>query len=267
MRSAIDSSNWIDVAEFEDSPGYQLEHQQGGFLPSEGHALLQLCRQHGIATLIESGRWRGFSTELFARASNAPPRIVSVDLRYEPFYREVEDRLKRYPNVRLLYGNALAVVPHLVASSTSPTALFVDGPKGKMAVDLINHCFELSPNLQLAFLHDSYRGSEARAAVEKTFPNAWFTDDPAYCRRFHSLDGMSADTYRKLLEDPTFEGKYHFSVDALGSDMSYGPTLACIPRPATTKSAAPNGLELMRMTARRYYAQAYALLRLRLKGT
>jgi hypothetical protein len=261
-----EASCWVDIARFDDREGYSLAHQQGGFLPSEGHALLQLCKLHGISYLIESGRWRGFSTEMLASCANPPLRIASVDLRFEPFYREVEQRLRRFPNVRLHYGNSLAVVPHLVATGAEPMALFIDGPKGTLAVNLIKQCFALSPNLRLAFLHDSYRGSDARVAVEREFRDAWFTDDPDYCRRFHHLDGLSADTYRRLSEQADFDGKYLLSIEKIDENTSYGPTLACIRRPEgldTEKTTGRAGIEFF---ARRLYAEAYAKLRLLLKG-
>lgn len=266
MNEIKTEASWVDISRFEDCPSYDLRHQQGGFLPSEGHALIQLCRQHGIRTLVESGRWRGFSTEMFATIPGKDLNIISVDLRYEPFYREVEERLRRFPHVRLHYGNSLAVVPHIVATRDGPTALFVDGPKGQLAVQLIKTCFGLSPNLKLAFLHDSYRGSEARAAVEKEFSNAWFTDNRAYCQRFHHLDNLSSETYRQVSQQEDFDGKYHLSKDNLNDDISYGPTLACIPRPSGLRSRTPTGVAAAKFWFSRYYAEAYAKARLLIKG-
>ncbi len=266
MNEIKTEASWVDMSRFEDCPGYELRHQQGGILPSEGHALIQLCRQHGIRTLVESGRWRGFSKEMFATIPGEKLNIISVDLRYEPFYREVEERLRRFPNVRLHYGNSLAVVPHIVATRDRPTALFVDGPKGQLAVELIKTCFRLSPHLKLAFLHDSYRGSVARAAVEKEFPDSWFTDDRAYCQRFHHLDNLSSDTYRQLSQQEDFDGKYHLSMATMNEDTSYGPTLACIPRPHLLHSRTPTGAAAAKLWFSRYYAEAYAKARLLIKG-
>jgi hypothetical protein len=267
MNHLKNETQWIDINRFEDCPRFDLRHQQGGFLPSEGHALVQICRQHGIRTLVESGRWRGFSTEMFATVPGEPLNIVSVDLRYEPFYREVEERLRPFPNVHLHYGNSLALVPHIVATSAVPTALFVDGPKGQLAVELIRTCFRLSPNLKLAFLHDSYRGSVARTAVEKEFPDAWFTDDKAYCQRFHHLDNVSSETYRQLSQQEDFDGKYHLSIDTMNEETSYGPTLACISRPTDLRSQKPAGISSATLWLNRCYAEAYAKARLLVKGT
>ena len=265
MNHLKSKTQWVGMDRFEDCPGYDLRHQQGGFLPSEGHALVQICRQHGIRTLVESGRWRGFSTKMFANIPGEPLNIVSVDLRYEPFYRKVEERLRRFPNIHLHYGNSLGVVPHIVATSAVPTALFVDGPKGQLAVELIKTCFHLSPNLKIAFLHDSYRGSVARTAVEKEFPDAWFTDDRAYCQRFQHLDNLSSETYRQLSEQEDFGGKYHLSIDII-NETSYGPTLACIPRPIDLRSQKPAGISSAKLWLNRFYAEAYAKARFLIKG-
>jgi len=115
------------------------------------------------------------------------------------------------------------------------------------------------------FLHDSYNGSVTRTAVEKEFPDAWFTDDPAYCQRFHHLDNLSSETYRQLSEQEDFGGKYHLSIDII-NETSYGPTLACIPRPIDLRSQKPPGISSAKLWLNRFYAEAYAKARLLIKG-
>ncbi|MFM8578846.1 MAG: hypothetical protein ACKOCN_08605, partial [Planctomycetaceae bacterium] len=112
----------------------------------------------------------------------------------------------------------------------------------------------------------SYKGSVARAAVEKEFPDAWFTDDRSYCQRFHHLDNLSSETYRQLSQQEDFDGKYHLSIDTMNADTSYGPTLACISRPSDLCTQTLPGVAAAKLWVSRYYAEAYAKARLLIKG-
>ena len=218
----------VNVDQFALVPVPASHHQEGGILPSEANAVLQLCRMLGVVKIIESGRWKGFSTELFASHLDPQFDVLSLDYTYQDFYRSVEKRLAKFPRLTLLYGDAFKLLPYIIYRLDRPAALFMDGPKGPDAVELIRQCFKFSGHLKLAFLHDSYKGSDARAAAEKTFKHVWFTDDEKYCEKFSYLDESAESTYSDPSYRDAIRDKYHFRRELIGhSEQSYGPTLAC----------------------------------------
>jgi hypothetical protein len=215
-------------------------HVERGMLNSEILLAYSACRALGVTRLIESGRWLGHSTLVLSRLFHGTPvEILSIDLARTGVAIECERRLRECSNVRLFYGDSFKVLPGLLARSTAPTAILMDGPKGAAAVQLMQSCMDRYTCVRVGFLHDAYLGSEARAAISESANDADFTDDPAYVSRFSYLDGpqwASRDPRDEYHGDP-LRSRQLASDSVTRQEMSYGPTLALImPGQSATQS-------------------------------
>jgi hypothetical protein len=221
----------VDDSAARDVEAVTREHCDRGMLNSELLLVYWAVKRLGIERIVESGRWLGHSTLTLSRLfEGTPVTIESVDFSKTAASIECERRLANRTNVRLHYGDAFKVLPEILSWHAGPTALLVDGPKGADAVRLIEDCFSRFEQVAAAFLHDSYLGSAARAAVEDRFPACAFTDDPMFVERFHSLD-EAIDV--GAIHPDQFHGDWRRSRQpAEGEDRaaagpcSYGPTLA-----------------------------------------
>jgi hypothetical protein len=230
-----------------------LDWVEHGILHSEMLAVCAAAERLGVKRIIESGRWLGQSTLWLSRYfEGAPVDIVSIDYFRNEIGRQCEKRLAGRRNVRLLYGDTLELLPGLIMEANTPALLLIDGPKGRTAAALIKRVMERCPNLVAAFLHDCYRGSEAREAVEEFFECRAYTDQKEFLRRYAALDAgltlgeAGPNKYSGIIEEDS---------------LSYGPTLAMIlpedPQPRRRLGV----LELLSWKIRGRLAQACAYLR------
>jgi hypothetical protein len=85
--------------------------------------LLQLFRERGHTLFVEAGTYRGDTVAFFLGHAD---RIVSVEV--EPnLQAAAERRFEGEPAVEILLGDALDLVPPLVAREAASTLLFLDG--------------------------------------------------------------------------------------------------------------------------------------------
>jgi predicted O-methyltransferase YrrM len=204
--------------------GFQPEIK--GILASEMLLFCALSRWLGAETVIESGRARGDSTQLLAEFFAGPgvARVLSVERS-----RYTEDALValrrlggRYPRLRLLFGDAFALLPRLCARA-GPCTVLIDGPKGKYALQLAARLLRQEA-VRAVFLHDCHLDTEARPVIERLFPRAFSSDHPDYVEAFRALDGPCWEVYR------TWEGHRDWGPWTRGGRpmRSYGPTLTAI---------------------------------------
>ena len=134
--------------------------------------------------ILESGRMRGGSTLMLARCfPNA--RIVSVELDRDPAHAAIaESRLKGYANVDLLYGDSRDILPERVQPGD---AVLIDGPKGFRALKLALQLLRTGKPCAV-LIHDFYPAEPARKFVERYWPNAFFSDDPAFAVHLRELN-------------------------------------------------------------------------------
>jgi predicted O-methyltransferase YrrM len=126
--------------------------------------------------ILESGRMRGGSTLMLARCF-PQARIVSVELNRDPTHIAIaEERLKPYGNVDLLYGDSRAVLPERLQPGD---AVLIDGPKGFRALKLAAQLLRTGKPCAV-LIHDFYPREPARKFVERYWPGAFFSDDPAF---------------------------------------------------------------------------------------
>lgn len=172
-----------------------IAFRAGGILPSEAVVLWCLCRHLGVGGIVESGRHLGYSTEvLLAFASLYCLPMVSID-RCPLAARDAELTEKfNLPSHgrRLVTGEASHLLTKVVASMHRPL-VFLDGPKGAAAVDMLH---VVRKTIAVGAVHDmscrSYgqNGSQpnmGRAAAAE-WPDVAFTDEHWVTSAYGDLD-------------------------------------------------------------------------------
>lgn len=214
-----------------------------GILHSEMLAVCSLIESQKINVIIESGRWRGQSTEILAKYFHAKPvQIESIELFHDNNALYVEAKLARHSNVQLHYGDANRLVPFLAKKHPGKKiAVLFDGPKGKSAINLFRLSFLQAPNIVLGFFHDmrlptSEMPNIGRKEMEEIFPQAFFTDDTDYVKEFQTLDEQCTTALWK---------PYSIDGNPIGS---YGPTLAIIVPSQKDRNSAWRGMAGLWMT-------------------
>ena len=110
-----------------------VDYNPGGILPSEMLFFVALCKSQGVDLIVESGRKRGFSTEVLAR-SFPTTEIVSIERRPRT---DLDKRFDSYDNVQLITGDAETELARISSRfHYRRAALLVDGPKDDAAFDL-----------------------------------------------------------------------------------------------------------------------------------
>jgi len=156
----------------------------GGIWESEMFLFYAAIKTLAPKQILESGRARGKSTLILARCFPRS-RIVSVEYERESENAPAaEAKLKREPNLQLLYGDSREILPKQLQAGD---AVLIDGPKDfralKLAIDLLR-----TEKPCAIFIHDFPPNSPQRKFVERNFPGAFFGDDPVF-ERFRNLDG------------------------------------------------------------------------------
>lgn len=204
----------------------RFRHEIKGILSSEMLLFCALSRHLGVGTVIESGRARGNSTQMLADyfAGRGGARVLSVE-----YFRYTEDSLiavrrlaGRYPNLRLLFGDAFVLLPRWCARA-GPCTVLIDGPKGKFALQLAARLLR-NGDVRAVFIHDSHQDAEVRPAIDRIFPRSFSSDHPGFVDAFRSLDGPCWEVYRN------WDGYRDWGPWVRGDRRmrSYGPTLTAI---------------------------------------
>ena len=163
--------------------GIQPEAGFGGIWESEMFLFFATVKPLAPRQILESGRARGKSTLILARAF-PQAQIVSVELdRATPNAEAAEAKLKEYSNVELVYGDSRQILP---ARLQAGDAVLIDGPKEFRSVELALELLRTGKP-SAVFVHDFPKDSPWRRFVERHWPNAFFGDDPLF-ERFRLLD-------------------------------------------------------------------------------
>lgn len=195
--------------------------EERGVLNSEMLAACSVAEELGVDVFIESGRWRGHSTEILARYFGGKPvQVESIELFRDDNARYVERKMRPYANTTLRYGDANRLIPYLARKyRNKKIAILFDGPKGRRAIDLFRLSLAESPHVIVGFFHDMRQPTETmpnpeRGLMEKSFEQVFFTDDTDFVKGFRDLDKSCMTA---LWKPYSIDGK------PIGS---YGPTLA-----------------------------------------
>jgi SAM-dependent methyltransferase len=200
-----------------------------GILFSEALFIIATLGGQGPPRIVESGRARGQSTLLLAKAF-PDVEVISVEIDPDsPDARVAEARLAGLPNLELRYGDAERLLFDLVRPGD---AVMIDGPKGWRSIRLALRLLARR-RPAFAFVHDCYQGIPRRAFLDRHVPGVFFSDDPAFAPTFADLDAPCWES------DIRWRPHLHRG----RAEASYGPTVACLPR----MKGAPYGSILRRL--------------------
>ena len=165
------------------SETYQLR----GIFNSEALLIVSIAKLFGVSHLIESGRARGHSTNIFAKFFSDEPdfKITSID--YDNTSEDTkysEKYLAKYSNLELIYGDSNFLIPsHIV----NDCVVFIDGPKGDGAILLAAELFK-EKRVKAVMIHDLHKNTFHRNICEAIFANCFFSDDDEFVSKFRYLD-------------------------------------------------------------------------------
>jgi hypothetical protein len=196
-------------------------------LPGEGEGVLfseMLFLQATLADarprrIFESGRARGVVTSLLAACF---PELEIISVERNPNSTDApyaQRNLAPHKNVRCISGDAQHVLPDLLQPGD---AVVINAPRDFRGIRLALHLARTQKPCAV-FIHGCHHASPARAFLAAAVPSAFFSDDPAFVKRFAYLD-IRCWERRKGAPDG-FEAPYQ----SPGGSSSYGPTLGCIP--------------------------------------
>lgn len=196
--------------------------EERGILNSEMLAICSLSEELGVEVFIESGRWRGQSTEVLVKYFAGKNVLVeSVEAFRDANAEYVEQKMRGVHNLGLHYGDANWLVPHLVRQHRGKRmALLFDGPKGRVALDVFRLALAHSDTIVAGFFHDMRQTSptmpsEGRAEMEADFPAAYYTDDSEFVEGFSAIDQGCEGLWKPFAIDNKPIG-------------SYGPTVGIV---------------------------------------
>jgi len=131
-------------------------------LPNDGVALLATSDLADAEIILESGTANGRSTELMARffaGRKKALRITTVDLGggtgCAAHLADTHKRLRQFDNVRAIIGDSFKEFPKLIRKHQGKRiGLFIDGPKGHLALKLCMKMLKLSQDILYCLFHD-----------------------------------------------------------------------------------------------------------------
>lgn len=197
-----------------------VPYEEKGVFFSEMLFLLASAGKGYDGLVLESGRARGQSTfvlgTVFPRA-----KIVSIEFdRDSPDVPIAAERLKRFDNVELLFGDSRK----LLFDRLQPgSVVVIDGPKGFRALRLSLQLLRTG-KVKMVFIHDVYKGIPTRAFLDRYLPTTIYSDQADFVERFKHLDDCCWDGFAK---DAVME--WHPPTLRESDPRSYGPTFACLP--------------------------------------
>lgn len=177
------------IDEFVSSGVYDLEMTENSVLFSEAFAFVAFCRLHEVTSVLESGVYKGVSTEIW---SLFVQDVIGIDIFISA---QAEARLAPHSHVRLLAGDGRVLLPRLLEEQPSRrVAVFIDGPKGELAIHL---AMRVKSHPQVAFvaMHDMapYRQELIRMGAVFFTDEAWFQDAYGHLDApFHSRPDLPA---------------------------------------------------------------------------
>lgn len=191
-----------------------------GIVNSEMLLFISLVKYFGVKLIVESGRANGYSTKIIAECFKKPEyKIYSVENnKYSPDVKISFEKLKKYENLILLFGDSFNIIPNLI---TEKCCILIDGPKGVRAISLAIELLK-NPLTKAVFIHDLFKDYPHREDAEKIFSNYFFTDNKDYIEKFKSLDNHCWIVQRKCRKLKSW-GPYRRRKKIM---KSYGPTLA-----------------------------------------
>jgi len=191
-----------------------IAYEEKGTLYSEMLFMLACMERQNVRRILESGRARGQSTLLLARAL-PHTEIISIEFdEHSPDVTVAQKRLEDCKNATLLFGDARVILPGLVKVGD---VVLIDGPKMFRAIRLALALLATKKVVQV-FVHDMGPGTHERNFLDAYLPESRFSDSRMIAEITSVVDGSA----QKVIPP-------HQRLDGFDGEYGYGFTLACIP--------------------------------------
>jgi predicted O-methyltransferase YrrM len=191
-----------------------IPYEEKGVLFSEMLFMLACLEEGSVPRILESGRARGQSTLILAKALPQTP-IVSIEFNKDsPDVPVAIERLRGYENVELLYGDARALLPKIIQPGS---VVIIDGPKMFQAIRLALTLLRTKHATQV-FVHDVSKGTPERAFLDLFMPECRYSDQRDVAAVTHVVDAAALSHIPSRQQFDGFTGEY-----------GYGFSLGCIP--------------------------------------
>jgi len=163
-----------------------ISWQERSVLLSEAFAFCAIGDLFDIDIVMESGIYLGRSTEIWANYFPDKP-IYAVDCKLR---KEAKERLQKYGNIILMEGDGPLVLDSLLEKlKDKKIGIFMDGPKGKVAIDWGKEALN-QQDVKFFALHDlSMRKKGVRSYFMELRKETFFTDAKWFVNSYAKLDG------------------------------------------------------------------------------
>jgi hypothetical protein len=200
-------------------------------LLSEGLLVCAIADMLGVDLFIESGIYEGKSTEIWGNYfSNID--VIAMDA----VIREgVESRLSYLSNLKVMQGDGTIKIPQIVqalANKDKRIGVFIDGPKGEVAVNLAEKLIK-KENVKFVAVHDCHKMSfgqvnYTRIALEKHKGGKFFSDSQLFLEKFRCLDEGDIGQLDEEQQFRWYPGRLDLENGTSRDLGSYGPTVGVI---------------------------------------
>lgn len=161
-----------------------MAHDLKGIRPSEGFFIFAMLAEDEPRRFLESGRARGYSTQILARCFPASG-IISIEFdRHSADVEIAAERLAGEKNVECRFGDARVELPSLLDKGD---VILIDGPKDFRALKLALRLLRTGKP-RAVFLHDLTRGIPVRRFLEARVQSAFFSDASDFLNCYGFLD-------------------------------------------------------------------------------
>jgi hypothetical protein len=155
-------------------------HDLKGIRPSEGFFIFALLSGSPPRRILESGRARGYSTDILARCFPGT-EIISIELERTSIDVEIaEERLSGRENIHCKFGDARIELPRLIEPGD---VVVIDGPKDFRALKLALRLLRTG-HARGVFIHDLERENPVRRFLERRIPSTILSDNPEFLSRY-----------------------------------------------------------------------------------
>ncbi len=210
-----------------------IKWSERSILLSEGLLVCAMADLFNVELFIESGVYEGKSAEVWGRYFlNRNVDILAIDAVIRNGARE---RLSCLPNVKLLAGDGVLVLSNRVNTPVNKkrnVGVFIDGPKGEVAVNLAKKLI-VQGNVKFVAIHDCHKLSfgsvnHTRTALEEYDGDKFFSDSLLFVEKYGYLDMPDIGKLDKGQRTRWYPGR----LDVENKDTrylgSYGPTVGVI---------------------------------------
>lgn len=198
--------------------------EERGILNSEMLSFCSICDVLGVDIILESGRYRGQSTLVLAKFfKDSGKKIISIDLVEDDNTIHAQKKLEKFADVELIYGDGTKIIPQLVKKfKNKKVAVLLDGPKGKLAVDLMDF-ISTNENFYFGAIHDVKSGSESRVLFPDYFKYYFLTDQALFVKKYQSVDNSCLPKSNQITEQ-----SWRPYMKGFTKTKEYGPTLGLV---------------------------------------